>query len=160
MNVRIRKADDKDLKAVHGLIKELAEYEASPDEVTLTLSKFREDFRRSKPAFDILVVEYKREIIGMALYFFTYSTWKGKTLYIEDLMITEKYRNKGAGTKLFQKIIKIARENNVRKLALQVLEWNQPAIKFYKRWKGEFNLGWINFYLSQKQLKTIESRDT
>ncbi len=141
MNFNIRKADEKDFPAIFGLIKELAEFEKGLDKVSNTLDLMYEQ----KEYFECFVVETEsKEIIGMALYFFTYYTWVGKSLYLEDLYVKEAWRGNGIGTKLMDKMFEIAKEEKCKRMRLQVLHWNQPAIDLYEKNGFTVDKTWYN----------------
>lgn len=151
----IREAGSKDLEAVHNLIQELAEYEKAPDEVSLTLEQLKADFERDKPGFGILVAVWNEQIVGMALYYFTYSTWKGRCLYLEDMVVKSQCRNQGIGTKLFENLITIAAQNSAQRMAWQVLDWNEPAIRFYKKYNAYLDPSWVNGKFSGDQIHEL-----
>ena len=154
----IREAEVEDLEAVHQLIKELAEYERAPGEVTLSLEQFKADFKDSKPDFNLLLAEENERIIGMALYFFTYSTWKGRCLYLEDIIVTEPYRRQGYGKQLFETLIHIAAETGAQRMAWQVLDWNEPAIQFYRKYKANMDEGWVNGKFTREQIVQLADK--
>ncbi|MEX0966726.1 MAG: GNAT family N-acetyltransferase [Bacteroidia bacterium] len=151
----IRKGAEKDLPQVHKLIYELAVFERAPEEMTLTLEQLQLDFAAESPAFHFFVAENDGKITGMALYFFTYSTWKGKTLYLEDLVVQENWRCKGIGSLLFEAVLNEAHRTGARRMAWQVLEWNNPAIEFYKKYKAELDAEWINGRLREQQISQL-----
>ncbi|AHM61670.1 N-acetyltransferase GCN5 [Flammeovirgaceae bacterium 311] len=155
-NITIRTGTREDLPQVLGLIKELAEYERAPQEVDNTVERMEQDGFGPEKVFDFLVAEKEGRIVGLALYYWSYSTWKGKCMYLEDLVVTESQRRFGVGRLLFRELIKIAREKDVRRLSWQVLEWNEPAIQFYKGIGAQLDPEWINGRLTYEQLKHIE----
>ena len=157
MSLTIRKGKKEDLPAILGLIKELALYEKAPQEVTATVESMEEDSFGKKPFFEFNVAEVDGEVIGMALYFFSYSTWKGRAIYLDDIIITEKHRRKGIGKKLFDSVVARAKKTGAKRLAWQVLEWNQPAIEFYKKINAELDGEWINGRLNEKQIKEYQA---
>ena len=141
MDINIRKATDKDFPAIFGLITELAEYEESLDKVSNSLELMYEQ----KDYFNCYVAETEeKEIIGMALYYFSYYTWVGKTLYLDDLYVKEAYRGNGLGTRLMDKMFEVAKAEKCKRFRLQVLNWNEPAINLYE--KSGFNVDktWYN----------------
>ena len=154
MNIAIRKGTKTDLPAVLNLVKELAIYEKAPNEVTVTLSDMEQDGFGENPIFSFFVAEKDGNIVGIALYYIKYSTWKGKCVFLEDIIVTEEYRQYGIGKKLFDEIVKVAKEMNVKRLEWQVLEWNEPAIKFYKKLNAHFDEEWINCKLTDKEIQT------
>ncbi|WP_436517736.1 N-acetyltransferase family protein [Ekhidna sp. To15] len=141
---KIRKGEKNDLPAVLDLIKELAEYEKALDQVANTVSRMEEDGFGNHPVFGFLVAEEHGNIIGTSIYYYRYSTWKGKRLYLEDLVVTESKRGSGAGKLLFDATLEIARENKCSGMMWQVLDWNEPAINFYKKYNTSFEDNWIN----------------
>ena len=154
MNIAIRKGTKTDLPAVLNLVKELAIYEKAPNEVTVTLSDMERDGFGENPIFSFFVAETDGKVVGIALYYIKYSTWKGKCVFLEDIIVTEAYRQFGIGKKLFDEIVKVAKEMNVKRLEWQVLEWNEPAIKFYKKLNAHFDEEWINCKLTDKEIQT------
>ncbi len=133
------------MPAVHALVCELAAYEKAPYEVATTPQEFIEDGFGSHPWFSCLVAELDNgTIIGFALFYTNYSTWKGKCLYLEDFIVTQAYRGKGAGKELFQAVVNEAKRRKVRRMDWQVLEWNEPAIRFYKKMGATLDAEWIN----------------
>jgi len=154
MSVIVRKGEDKDLTQVLALVKELAAFEKAADEVEVTLSEMNLwGFGKDK-LFDFFVVEKRGEIVGMALYYYKYSTWKGKCLFLEDIIVTEKERKNGLGKLLFNEVVQVARTQKVRRMEWQVLDWNEPAIEFYKKYNSNFDAAWINCKLTFEQLKS------
>ncbi|MBA2583179.1 MAG: GNAT family N-acetyltransferase [Bacteroidetes bacterium] len=149
----IRKGEKKDLPEVLRLIKELAEYEKEPLEVSNTLEMMEEDGFGKKPVFDFFVAESLNGITGIALYYTKYSTWKGKCIFLEDIIVTEKMRGNKIGDKLFSEVVKVSRELKVERMEWQVLNWNTPAINFYKKYNVRFDDGWINCKLEYNQLQ-------
>lgn len=143
-NVNIRKAVKADCPRILELIKELAEYENAPDEVTVTLEEMEECGFGKNPVWGSLVAEVDEKIVGIALYYDRYSTWKGRRLYLEDLIVTEKMRGSGIGKLLLDELIDFAKENKYNGMVWQVLDWNEPAINFYKKYNAEFDSEWVN----------------
>lgn len=127
------------------LIRELAVYEKAPQEVTVTPGHFEESGFGPNPVWWALVAECNGNVEGFALYYIRYSTWKGQRLYLEDIIVTEKMRGKGLGTLLFDALQAEAREKNLNGMVWQVLEWNEPAISFYKKYNAVLDGEWINF---------------
>jgi len=121
------------MPAVLGLITELAIFEREPDAVVVTVDDLRRDGFGDNPLFHAFVAEHNGEIVGMALYYYRYSTWKGKTIHLEDLIVTEKMRGTGLGSALYKEIIRQGKRENVRRIEWNVLDWNTPAIDFYKK---------------------------
>jgi N-acetylglutamate synthase-like GNAT family acetyltransferase len=155
MNINVRKGIKSDLPEVLKLIKELAEYERAPLEVSNTVSMMEEDGFGAHPVFEFFVAEAEGNIVGMALYYIKYSTWKGKCLFLEDIIITEKMRCHGIGEKLFYSVAGSAKQMKVQRMEWQVLEWNEPAINFYQKHKAQFDHEWINCKFNFDQLQTL-----
>lgn len=126
------------------LVRELAEYERAPEQVTVSLSHFEESGFGPDPVYWAFVAETDEGIVGFALYYIRYSTWKGQRMYLEDILITESWRGRGIGQRLFDRLIIEAREKGLRGITWQVLEWNQPAIRFYQKYQASFDAEWIN----------------
>ena len=140
----IRKGTKQDLPSVLDLIHELALFEKAPEQVTNTVNDMEEDGFGKNPVFNFYVAELNNKIIGIAVYFIKYSTWKGKGLYLDDLFVTEKFRGKGIGKKLFDIIIEEAKKINAKQLHWQVLDWNTPAIDFYKKYGATIDAEWLD----------------
>mgnify|MGYP002628050462 CR=1 FL=1 len=141
----VRAAKKEDMGAVAALIKELALYEKAPEEAILSAEDLVRDGFNRRPSFRCLVAEEEGKILGMACYYERYSTWKGKTLFLEDLVVQESARRKGAGKALFETLRTLAKEGGYKRLEWQVLDWNEPAIAFYKKIEGcGLDETWIN----------------
>lgn len=136
----IRRGLDTDLQAVYNLVKELAVYEKAAHAVTATLEDYIRDF--SAGIFETLVAELDGQVIGMALYYMTYSTWKGRMLYLEDFVVLPEYRQLGAGQLLFDAYLNRARELECRLVKWQVLDWNEPALAFYRKNEAIIETDW------------------
>lgn len=143
-NITIRAAVRTDCTAMLELIKELAVYERAPDEVTVSLAHFEESGFGSKPVWWAYVAETEGIVVGFALYYVRYSTWKGQRMYLEDIIVTEGWRCKGIGTMLMDKLIAVAKEKDFTGMMWQVLDWNESAINFYKRYQAKFDGEWLN----------------
>ena len=128
--MNIRKGTIKDMPRVLELIQELAVFEKQPDAVVVTVADLERDGFGSNPLFQILVAELDVEITGIALFYNRYSTWKGKTIHLEDLIVSEKYRGSGIGMKLYEAVMREAKSQNVRRVEWNVLDWNTPEIYF------------------------------
>ena len=139
----IRKAESGDEKAIMDLVQELAEYEKEPDAVVNTPEQLHVDLFED-PICECLVAEMDGEIRGMALYYTSYSTWKGRCLYLEDLYIQPTYRRGGVGQALFKELIDVAEKRGVKRMDWQVLEWNEPAIAFYEKIGATLDPEWYN----------------
>ncbi|MDF1675622.1 MAG: GNAT family N-acetyltransferase [Vicingaceae bacterium] len=144
MEITIRKATKNDLPEVLNLIKELALFEKQPQEVTITLKQLEEDGFGNHPLYWIILAENNNEIVGMSFYYIRYSTWKGRCLYLEDLVVKEAYKQKGIGSLLFKSTLDAAKEMNAKLMTWQVLDWNEPAIEFYKKFNAELDEEWLN----------------
>ena len=129
----IRKGEKKDMKSVLELIQELANFENEPDAVEVTVADLERDGFGDYPLFHTFVAEVNSKIIGIALYYYRYSTWKGKTIHLEDLIVREDLRGAGVGFELYSKIIEQGKIDKVRRIEWAVLDWNTPAIEFYKK---------------------------
>jgi GNAT superfamily N-acetyltransferase len=151
MNIKIRKAIISDCERMMELVRELAIFERAPDEVTVTLEHFIETGFGEKPVWQALVaVNEEEKIIGISLYYMRYSTWKGLRLYLEDLIVTFEYRGKGIGKMLFESTVEEARKMGINGIMWQVLDWNEPAIEFYKKYGADVSSEWLNCSLSLK----------
>ena len=157
MKIIIRKGIKKDLSSVLNLIKELADYENALDQVTITLDDLEQDGFGIQPCYWFLVAEKDDEIIGLSFYWIRYSTWKGKFLFLEDFVIKEEYRRHGVGSKLFKGTIKICKQLNLNGMIWQVLDWNSPAIDFYKKFDAEISDEWLNGKLTKKQIEKMNT---
>ncbi len=131
--MKIRKGNINDMTAVLELIKELAHFENEPDAVVISVQDLERDGFSSAPLFNTFVAEVDNNIVGVALYYYRYSTWKGKTIHLEDLVVREKMRGTGCGSALYKEVIKQGKADNVRRIEWNVLDWNKPAIDFYKK---------------------------
>ncbi|SRR5260221_9248879 len=156
MNINLRIAKKEDCQRLLELVYELAHFEKAPEEVTVTLKEFENAGFGEKPVWKAFVAEADGLIVGFALYYIRYSTWKGCRMYLEDLIITEAMRGKGIGKLLFNRLIVEARELGFSGMTWQVLDWNEPAINFYKKYEASIDAGWLNAALSKEQLSKIE----
>jgi GNAT superfamily N-acetyltransferase len=157
--VKIRKGKKQDLNQVLGLIKELAEYEKALDAVTITLEDLENDGFGEHPYYWFIVAEQNGEVIGISFYFIRYSTWKGKFLFLEDFVVKESFRGKGIGALLFEKTINIALEMKAKGMIWQVLDWNEPAINFYKKYNAQIENQWLNGKLNEQQLINLSQNE-
>lgn len=141
-NIVIRKATQKDVPAIYDLVVALAVYENEPDAVTATLDEYVKNFQDQ--VFHASVAAINGKVVGMALYYLTYSTWKGRMLYLEDFVVFEKYRRKGIGQLLFDATLAAAKEMDCKLLKWQVLDWNEPALNFYQKNQAIIEKEWWN----------------
>lgn len=151
MKWTIRKATTADLPSILDLIKELAIYEKAPDAVTVTEEVFRQSYQENR--FESYVAVSDNEIVGIILFYEAYSSWKGKYIYLDDFVVREKYRRYGIGRDLFEKLLKIGNERDMALIKWQVLDWNEPAINFYKKYKAVFDGEWLDCKIYQGDLK-------
>lgn len=159
--MNIRKGTPEDMPAVLGLIKELAEFEKEPDAVLVTVADLVRDGFGTTPLFHVFVAELEddpsdsaqvKQIVGIALYYYRYSTWKGKIIHLEDLVVKDKMRGTGLGYALYSEIIKQGKRDNVRRIDWHVLDWNTPAIEFYEKSGAKVLKNW---YLAQMDEEAI-----
>lgn len=152
-NIIIREANEKDFPAVLSLIKELATFEKAPDKVTNTIDQMKLE----KNFFYCLVAETEeKEIVGMAICFFAYYTWVGKSLYVDDLIVKEKFRRQGIGTLLLRKIFEVARKENCKRVRWQVINWNKAAINLYKKAGAVIDNEWSNCDFDTEGIKNFK----
>ena len=144
MDIKIRRANREDCPRILELITELAIYEKAPNDVTVTLEHFTESGFGKNPVWWTFVAEVDGVIQGFALYYIRYSTWKGQAMYLEDILVTNEMRGKGIGKLLFDRLIEEAREKKFNRIIWQVLDWNEPAINFYKKYNADFDGSWVN----------------
>lgn len=154
-SITIREGRKEDLSHVLELVKELAAFERAPHEVTNTVERMEADGFGPHPIYGFFVAEDRGLIIGLSLYYWRYSTWKGKRLYLEDIIVTETARGKGAGKLLFDRTMLKALKENCSGMTWQVLEWNEPAIKFYKKYGAKLDDEWTNCHLEAHQIESI-----
>ncbi|MDP4260906.1 MAG: GNAT family N-acetyltransferase [Bacteroidota bacterium] len=144
MNIIIRRAVEEDCPRLLELITELAVYEKAPHDVTVTMDHFVQSGFGKHPVWWAFVAEVNGRVEGFALYYIRYSTWKGQAMYLEDILVTESMRGKQLGKLLFDRLIEEAREKKWSRIIWQVLDWNEPAIHFYKKFNASFDDEWIN----------------
>lgn len=155
MSIVIRNGEENDIPHALDLVKELAIYEKAPNEVEVTVSEMLEwGFGKDKQ-FDFFVALENDVIVGLALFYYKYSTWKGKCLFLEDIIVTESKRGKGIGKLLFDKVVEVAKQQKVRRMEWQVLNWNTPSIDFYKKYNSFLDDEWINCKLTNHQLEKM-----
>ena len=155
MNIFIREAVKGDCERLLELIRELAIYERAAEEVTVSLEEFQDSGFGVKPVWRAFVADVDGSIQGFGLYYIRYSTWKGRRLYLEDLLVTETMRGQGLGKLIFDKLIEETIENGFNGMNWQVLDWNEPAINFYKKYNAVLDEGWLNVSLSKSQLENL-----
>ena len=142
--MHIRSARLGDEAAIHGLISELALYERAPDEVTNTVEKLRVDLFVDAVCESLVVENDAGEVVGFALYYASYSTWKGRCLYLEDFYVKPEFRRGGIGSRLFAEVVETAKRWGVKRMDWQVLDWNEPALEFYKKHDSILDPEWVN----------------
>ncbi|MVN76322.1 GNAT family N-acetyltransferase [Hymenobacter sp. HMF4947] len=152
----LRRGREADLPQVLALIQELAAYERAPEAVTNTLEMMRHDGFGPAPIFGFFVLENEAALVGLALFYTAYSTWKGRMLYLEDLVVTEAARRGGYGRLLFDAVVAEARRTGAQRLKWQVLDWNEPAIGFYKKLGANIESEWLNGNLGADELAAYE----
>ena len=155
----IRKARAEDMEAALELIKELAIYEKEPDAVIVTVEDLIRDGYGEGPLFYCYVAVEDGTIVGMALYYYRYSTWKGRTLHLEDLVIKENQRGSGVGFALYSEIIKTGYEDNVQRIEWNVLNWNTPAIEFYRKSGATVLEDWMVAQMSREQIEKFVTKE-
>lgn len=155
MSIEIRQGTKADIPFALNLVKELAVYEKAPNEVEVTIEEMTDWGFGSDKQFDFFVALENNVIVGLALYYYKYSTWKGKCLFLEDIIVTESQRGKGLGKLLFDKVVQVAKEQKVRRMEWQVLDWNTPAIEFYKKYDATLDGEWVNCKLTNHQLEKM-----
>ena len=160
MDVIIRQGLRSDLPEVLALIKELADFEKALHEVSVTLKELEEDGFGQHPYYWFIVAELEGKVIGLSFYFIRYSTWKGRFLFLEDFVVREAYRSMGVGAQLFEETIRIAQALNVKGMVWQVLDWNEDAIRFYKKYEASIHTEWLNGKLSQEQLNAFKLNES
>ena len=153
--IQIRKGLESDIPQALNLVKELATYEKAPTEVEVTIEEMLNWGFGENKIFEFFVAEDDNQLVGISLYYYKYSTWKGKCMFLEDIIVTENRRGEGIGKKLFQEVLKVAAAEKVRRLEWQVLDWNETAIDFYKKFNSRFDSEWINCKLTDHDLKEL-----
>ncbi|GIZ09146.1 GNAT family N-acetyltransferase [Flavobacterium sp. UMI-01] len=148
----IRKGIPQDMQAVLELIQELAHFEKEPQAVELTTDQLLQDGFGKNPLFEVFVAEQNGKIIGMALYYYKYSTWKGKSIHLEDLIVTASERGNGVGQKLLETMVALAQKEKVKRLEWNVLDWNTPAIDFYQQSGAEILKEWQLVRLDESRI--------
>ena len=144
MEIKIRRAVREDCPRMLELVKELATFERAPNEVTVTAEHFEQSGFGADPVYWAFVAEANGTVVAFALYYIRYSTWKGQRMYLEDILVTENFRGQKIGQLLMDRLIIEAKEKNLHGITWQVLEWNEPAIKFYSKYNPVFDNEWVN----------------
>lgn len=153
MEYNIRPAKKEDLPQILDLIKELAAFEKEPDAVEVDLNTLEEEGFGENPLFNCFVAEVENKIEGMALIYFRFSTWKGRTVHLEDLIVRENMRGTGLGSALYKKVIEFAVEKGVKRTEWVVLDWNKPAVEFYKRSGATVFDNWNTVQMDESAMK-------
>lgn len=148
MNLVVRSARISDVPSIHQLIVELAIFEKAPEEMVNTVDQLTKDGFGQNPSYICFVAELDGVVVGISLCYVRYSTWKGRVLYLEDLIVTEKLRGNGIGKSLFEHTLNYSRDNGFYRLQWQVLDWNESAIDFYKTFDAEFDGEWLNAWVN------------
>ena len=156
MKIKIRKGKKKDAAAMFQLISELALFERAPNEVTNSIEKITKDgFGKNKIFKSLVAEDEQKNILGIAVFFVAYSTWKGKIIYLDDLIVTEQQRRSGIGKMLFDEVVRAAKKEKANQLRWHVLDWNVNAINFYKKYSASLDPTWITGKLSAEQIKNF-----
>ena len=156
MEIAIRKGTKQDLPRLRELIVELAVYEKEPDAVEVSIEELEKDGFGKDAIYSFFVAEVDGTVQGIALHYFKYSTWKGKCLFLEDIVVNQEFRGQGIGKLLFDEIVKVAAENQCKRLEWQVLKWNTPAIEFYKnKYSASLDEEWLNGRLVADEIQEI-----
>ena len=158
MSFTVRFAKKEDMKSVHELITELAIFEKEPNAVEIRVEDLIRDGFSKNPQFRVFVAEEDQKIIGMALFYERYSTWKGKALHLEDLIVTQSKRNLGVGKALYTELMNYAQEHNYQRVAWEVLDWNQGAIHFYKQTGAQVYDEWRIVHMNKEGLHTFTQK--
>jgi GNAT superfamily N-acetyltransferase len=151
----IRQGQRDDIPRVLELVRELADFERAADQVTNTVEQMVADGFGENQVFGFFVAERNNYIVGLSLYYYRYSTWKGKRLYLEDIIVTEKFRGNGIGKLLFERTMLKTMEENCSGMVWQVLDWNEPSINFYRKYKAKLDSEWINCSLELEEIRIL-----
>ena len=154
-SIIIRVGTKADLSRVLELINELAAYERAPHEVINTVEQMEIDGFGEHPLYGMYVAESKKVLVGISIYYYRYSTWKGKRLYLEDIVVSQHERGKGIGKMLFEQTMKKSLKDNCTGMMWQVLEWNEPGIHFYEKYRAKLDREWVNVSLEVEQIKEL-----
>jgi GNAT superfamily N-acetyltransferase len=153
--INIREGKKNDLPRVLELVRELAEFERAPDEVINTVADMERDGFGPNPIFGFFVAENANGLVGLSLYYWRYSTWKGKRLYLEDIIVTESERDKGIGKLLFDRTLKHTLDTGCSGMTWQVLDWNEPAIGFYKKYGSKVSTEWYTCTIERAEIEKL-----
>jgi GNAT superfamily N-acetyltransferase len=153
MHVVVRNALKADMAAVLNLIRELAVFENAPNAVVIGKEELEQAGFGAIPQFKCFVAEVDKEIVGMALVYFRFSTWKGRTVHLEDLIVTESMRRKGIGKALYDAVLKFGQDQGVKRVQWEVLDWNTPAVEFYQRSGATILKDWWLVHMQEADLK-------
>ncbi len=153
--LQIRAGVKEDLPRVLELVRELAEYENALGEVSNTIERMTNDGFGDKPVYGFFVAEIDGRILGISIYYYRYSTWKGKRLYLEDIVVTQSERGAGIGKALFERTMQFSLDESCTGMMWQVLDWNEPAINFYKKYNAKLDSEWINCHLDETQIRSL-----
>ena len=152
MKITVRTTEKADVPAIYNLVKQLAVFEKEPDAVINTVDAMINDGFGPNKIFDSFVAETEGKIIGMAVFYWSYSTWKGRYIYLDDLIVDESYRRSGAGKLLFDAVHQFVKDHNANQFRWHVLDWNAPAISFYKKYPTTFDPSWITCKIEKENL--------
>jgi len=155
VNFTVRECKKEDLPEALDLIRELATYEKAHEVVDLSLEQFQIDGFGEQPLFSMYVAVQSSKVMGIALFYYRYSTWKGKTLFLEDIVVKRNQRGKGIGKALFDKVIERTKKENCHRMSWQVLHWNEPAINFYKKYGAKIDGEWLNCNFFEDDLERL-----
>lgn len=158
MEINIRKAEIKDAPSILRLIQHLADFENEPDEVEVTLNDIEKDGFGEQPLFQVFVAEVNDDVVGMALFYYRYSTWKGKTIHLEDLIVFENFRKNNIGSLLYEQVMKEALNQKVRRVEWVVLDWNTPARNFYMNSGAKILDGWETVQMDENGIQNFVER--
>ena len=159
MDVSIRKARQEDMPAVYALIQELARFENEPEAVEITVDDLISDGFKEVPEFEVFVAQHGEQIVGIALYYRRYSTWKGRSLHLEDLIVSNDFRGRGIGRALYREVIKTAYEMGMNRLEWEVIDWNKNAIDFYLSSGADMLENWNICQMTKANMKQFLDRD-
>ncbi len=158
MEIILRQGKKSDMASVLLLIKELATFEKETNAVEVTESDLMEDGFGKAPSFKVFVAEEAGDIIGMALFYERYSTWKGRSIHLEDLIVKQEHRAKGVGKALYTKVLSYAHEQKLRRVSWEVLDWNKVAIDFYTSTGAKIMEGWQVVHMNEKSLEAFAAK--